>query len=216
MKHLLPALALLVALDKPAAQPETKHYNIDEKVRQTTEILLERKRLKVDVYASFYGTHSVLMADLPKIQAEDEKFAYLFVSESGDLDFAFTWASYIDYGLELKKVLIPKENINGNKLEDMMQLLAGGNAKKITDDWGLFDMIYIDNICDDLRTKFSRVQRQISKNYDYLKENYIKTEDGFMLTMDDKLKVQLSEDDAYLDSLILETNEKYIKPKKQN
>ena len=167
MKEILSALALMLALDEKAAEQEKNTNDLDEKMRQGTEqIEKEEYRIKVDSMASFFGTNEVLIFYKHTIVPDDEQFTYIIINEEKKLELISAWHRHFEYGSELKRLLVPREEIGGEKLEGIIKQASGGHGNKIFDShWSSFYYIGDGDVCDVPMKQIYIMQERIGKNY---------------------------------------------------
>ncbi len=215
MKEMLSALALILALDEKAAGQEKNINDLDNQMKQgTEEMLKEEFKIKVDPMTSFFGTKEVRIFYKHTIAPDEEQFTYIIINESKRLELITAWHRHFEYGSELKRMLVPREEIAGEKLEGIIKQAADGNANKIFDsNWSSFYYIGDGDVCDVPMKQLYIMQERIGKNYKYLKKHGVQIDKGMVLAPNEELKARLIEEDEYFNALMKLIDEKAVTPK---
>ncbi len=215
MKSLI-ALALMFSMGNSYTQPKNAENNLDNQPKQELLQTLEKEETEeanIQVGLSFFGTRTVEAVYKHSEIKEKQELTYIMIKSDG-LDLISYWNRDNDRPV-LKSLLVPKEKLDGEKLENIVQeIIMEGQPSTLNNADKTFYNINGKDVDKDIMNRIYNMQGRIAENFAYMQENAVITEDGsigFPLT--EELKKQLEEEDTYFDGIMNEINKEIITPK---
>ena len=114
----------------------------------------------------------------------------------------------------LKRVLVPKEEISGERLEDLIaEIVAEGQTGTIDDAEKLFYNLDNAESYEAVLPEMHQMFTDIRENSDYIAKYGEQTEEGFAIPLTKEFKTRIIDEDNYFESVMKKINEDIIVPK---